>query len=271
MNKTTSLKLSKRLTQYSALSLAIAGIVDVNGQIVYTDIADIGPHNQSLVLDLNGDGRDFDIRHDGSSNYGAILKIIPGYASLSNAILGLYNYSNIFPFALNASYTISAGNSNWNSNYQYQLLNELQCYNFNSYWCYGVSDKFLGLRFDIGGNTHYGWARLDVDPIMEWKLKDYAYNSTPDAPIDTGEGILGVNDALDSKVKIVALNKSIALYNLPEITSYKLYTMTGQSVLDGKIENNTYVIEANTLSSGVYIIELKDNNSKAIIRKKIVL
>jgi len=73
------------------------------------------------------------------------------------------------------------------------------------------------------------------------------------------------------QVKIIALNKSIALYNLPETTNYKLYSMTGQSVLNGKIENDTHVIEANSISSGVYIIELEDSNSKAVIRKKIVL
>ena len=33
----------------------------------------------------------------------------------------------------------------------------------------------------------------------------------------------------------------------------------------------TYVIEANTLANGIYIVELSDVNSKAVIRKKIVL
>ena len=84
-------------------------------------------------------------------------------------------------------------------------------------------------------------------------------------------GSLSIEKNDFSKIKIVVLNKSIALYNLPETSSYKLYTMTGQSVLDGKIENNTYVIEANTLASGVYIIELKDANSDAVISKKVVL
>ena len=69
----------------------------------------------------------------------------------------------------------------------------------------------------------------------------------------------------------MALNKSIALFNLPQETDYRVFNMAGQAVLDGKISNDTHVIEANTLASGIYIIELADSNSKAIIRKKIVL
>ena len=234
MKKTISLNLPNRLAQYGALSLAIAGIIDANGQVIYTNIADTGPLNQTYNLDLDGGGTfDFFIRHGGGS-YG-IVDVLPETGG--NAIIGRYTYTDIFPFALNNSYTISVGNSNWQSNYQYQILNELNCYNFSSYWC-GVTDKFLGLRFEIGADTHYGWARLDVSASGgSWLIKDYAYNSARDLQIDTGEGIpLGIDDELVSKVKIVALNKSIALYNLPESISYKLFTMTGQSVLKGKIK-----------------------------------
>ena len=69
----------------------------------------------------------------------------------------------------------------------------------------------------------------------------------------------------------MALNKSIALFNLPQQTNFRLFNITGQSVLDGKIENNTHVIEANTLASGIYIIELTDASSKSVIRKKLIL
>ncbi|MCH7524767.1 MAG: T9SS type A sorting domain-containing protein [Bacteroidetes bacterium] len=69
----------------------------------------------------------------------------------------------------------------------------------------------------------------------------------------------------------MAINKSIALFNLLQATNYRLFSITGQSVLDGKITNNTYVIEANTLANGIYIIELQDAESNAVIRKKIVL
>jgi hypothetical protein len=87
-----------------------------------------------------------------------------------------------------------------------------------------------------------------------------------------GQTVLGVDDHAVSKVKIVALNKTIALFNLPQATDYSVYTMAGKLALDGKITNSSkYSIEANALSTGVYIIELRDLNSNAVVRKKIVL
>ena len=47
--------------------------------------------------------------------------------------------------------------------------------------------------------------------------------------------------------------------------------MTSQEVLKGTTNNRDYVIEAPSLSSGVYVLELTDTNSKGVIRKKVVL
>ena len=45
----------------------------------------------------------------------------------------------------------------------------------------------LGLRFDIAGATHYGWARLRVPSPTSFTLLDYAYNSVPDEAILAGQ------------------------------------------------------------------------------------
>jgi len=290
MKKTTPKKLSKKLAQYGTLSLAIGGLVDVNGQIVYTDVnPDVGGANVTYELDLNKDGIvDFEIINnlDSSSfNDWLAMKAAPG-----NSIIGQtsFSFGHYFYFAkaLNFGTIISQNNSSWysgwgvNANSSYFELNYSNCIDSLSQWC-DVTDKYLGLRFQIDGNTHYGWARLDVALDQNnWILKDYAYNSglatgrvrAEGASIKAGEGgPLGIDDNLFSNVKITALNKTIALFNLPQSTNYRLFSLAGQSILDGKIVGNTYVIEANTLSNGVYILELKDENSKGIIRKKIVL
>ena len=57
MKKITPQKLSKKLAQYGALSMAIAGVADANGQIVYTDITP--DHDQSMgnyLLNVNSEG-----------------------------------------------------------------------------------------------------------------------------------------------------------------------------------------------------------------------
>jgi len=151
-----------------------------------------------------------------------------------------------------------------------QSLNYKNCSFSIGNWC--DVDAYLGLRFNIDGGVHLGWARLEVDQnSTTYIVKEFAYNETPGEPINAGQKTLGLEDKFYSNTRIVALNKSIAIYNLPSTTNYKLFSLTGQSVLEGRIENDTDVIEANTLSNGIYIVELTDVNSKAVIRKKIVL
>ena len=64
------------------------------------------------------------------------------------------------------------------------------CDTFSIYCPYGWEgkvDKYLGLRFQINGQTHYGWARLDVLSTFKWTIKDYAYNAIHDQPILAGQ------------------------------------------------------------------------------------
>lgn len=280
MKTTTPQKLSNRLIKYSALSFAIATIGDANGQIVYTDLnPDLGGSGQvDHFIDLDNNGTD-DIRFRHGNSYSN--SNLYAFNLNGNSVMGLANYVGnryyYYPFALDINTTISAA-ATWQS-HSSQLMNYSDC-NSPSQWC-GVTDKYIGLRFKIGSNTHYGWIRLDVDiTSANWKIKDYAYNASlagrgilaEGASIMAGEGMpLGIDDNVFSGVKVVALNKNIALFNLPQNTNYRLFSLTGQSVLDGQIENETYVLEVNTIATGIYIIELEDANSNTIFRKKVVL
>jgi len=138
-------------------------------------------------------------------------------------------------------------------------------------WC-NETDKFLGLRFTVGGNIHYGWARLDAVWNNGWTVKDFAYNTTPGASIEAGQQTLSIESNNLQDVRIVAVNKTIGLYNLTEATEYTLFNIEGKKILTGKTDAiEATVIEANQTASGVYILELNAINSKSIIRKKIVL
>ncbi|WP_452226729.1 T9SS type A sorting domain-containing protein [Lacinutrix cladophorae] len=278
MKKTTlknSSNLKKRLAQYGALTAAIAGVADANGQIIYTDITpDEGGAGVQYLLDMDNDGTDdFSIRHFSLSTYGYSPRnnLFAAPISSNGAILGIdstYDY----PFALNAGQTISSSQTTWlPGNGYYKTMNYNSCGYSSSQWC-DATDKYLGLRFEIAGAIHYGWARLDVnqDSGSGWLIKDYAYNSVAGEAIDAGQ-TLSVDEYAINEVKIVSLNKSIALYNLPQNTNYKLLDISGKSVLSGTINDHTYVIEANGVSNGIYIVELTDTFTKAVIRKKIVL
>jgi len=52
-----------------------------------------------------------------------------------------------------------------------------------------VKKRYLGLKFEINGQTHYGWARLNVDVNgrnITGTLTGYAYETIPDKPIIAG-------------------------------------------------------------------------------------
>ena len=54
-----------------------------------------------------------------------------------------------------------------------------------------VQDRYLGIRFQINGETHYGWARftthVNLGPriSIQAELNGYAYETVPDRPIRT--------------------------------------------------------------------------------------
>ncbi|MDU8885768.1 T9SS type A sorting domain-containing protein [Yeosuana sp. MJ-SS3] len=294
MKKITSQKLAKRLAQYGALSLAVTGIAESNGQnIIYTDVdPDEGGPGYLYLLNMDGGltQNDFALRHfnsatSGGGNYNVLVGgVYSSSAQPNNAIFGYDQGVWQYPFALDSGVTISnsmmvSSTSNFGSMVPgawvydgFQTLNYADCtFSFDN-WCPNQGDKYLGLRFEIAGQIHFGWARIEVGTTAgDWLIKDYAYHDTPNAPINAGQTVLGIEDNILNQVKVVALSKSIALYNLPDVSRYNIINMTGQQVLKGETQNRDYVIEAPSLASGVYILELNDINSDAVLRKKVVL
>ena len=53
-----------------------------------------------------------------------------------------------------------------------------------------VKDRYLALKFQIKGKTHYGWARLNVKlnkTTITATLTGYAYETIPNKPIIAGK------------------------------------------------------------------------------------
>jgi hypothetical protein len=281
MKKTTlnySNLLAKRLTKYGALTAAIAGVADASGQIVYTNVdPDFISVDLPYYLDVDNDGNpDFTLLDVNVSYVGIYANLsAPGNQFLGSKFIytsdsGTYSY--FYPFAMETDSIISEGITSWFGGEDFGIMNSSSCYYVGPNWC-DVTNKYLGLRFITNGQTYYGWARLDVNAAGdEFILKDYAYNATAGEPILAGETpSLSFDDNQISKTKIVALKKSIAMYQLPEAVEYTIFDMAGKKVLNGLINSNTYVVDAGSLNTGVYLVEIIDINTKATIRKKIVL
>jgi len=119
----------------------------------------------------------------------------------SNAVRGNW------PLALFSSQVVQPGSYGWYA-YSNMVLggefNGFSSYSFSSYTgsftFYGTSgnfigntDRYVGLRIELSGNEHYGWARIDVLSPTSFTLKDYAINLTPNQSIITGDTGLAAN------------------------------------------------------------------------------
>jgi hypothetical protein len=135
---------------------------------------------------------------------------------------------------------------------------------------------YLGLRFDIAGATHYGWARLNVSSATSFTLMDYAYNSIPNQPILAGQTIAtGINEnSFTSSISLFpnpATNHlTITLGNNAKKVEVTITDITGK-VIYTIIESDKQRIEVNTqnFAAGIYVVQIQAADS--IASKKLVV
>ncbi|HXM23846.1 MAG TPA: hypothetical protein VN948_21495 [Terriglobales bacterium] len=191
-----SAALDKSLLSYAAAASAagvgmLAMVQPAQAKIVYTAAhVKISP-NEIVYLDLNHDGvRDFFFFFSAiAAKYGTgdgTLSVDP--VRPNNRILG----SKIYASALPPGVTVGPGG-------KFQREHDLMVgtgFFYAQYTTKGpwksVQSGYLGLKFDIQGKTHFGWASFDVSvaiqglPRVTATLTGYAYETRPDKPILTG-------------------------------------------------------------------------------------
>jgi hypothetical protein len=261
MNK----ELQKRLGKYTAAAAALVGASGANAQIVYTDVNPDFAHPGNEIgygLDLNNDAN-FDFAMfsaDTVVTSGARVRytvIAPyGTAAASNAIAGESPSGYDYALALNSGDMIDA-TLNWIAATNTMAYNVDSNNPYNENWN-GVTDKYLGLKFVVAGNTHYGWARLDVQAVADvWTLKDYAFNGTPNGSITAGQ-MAGVNTMeLESLVHFVNQpNNTVKVVVNGGLTegAITLVSANGQTVSTGNVDSDEYIVDLNGLSAGIYVI-----------------
>lgn len=203
-----------------------------DAQLVYTDVDPDETYSENgdeYLLDLNNDGTtDFMIQIinfssagifvSGSYSFSGLVQnvfIIPSPGNSIAGSLGLGSY--LYPYALNSGSSVGPGllfqSASLQSMVSYLAIIDYPAvgsvFPFLSYgnWI-GVEDKYLGLKFKIGADTHYGWARLDCGADHHSiTIKDYVYNATPDIAVVTGitmDPLVGVSFSTNS----VAIDES---------------------------------------------------------------
>ncbi len=250
MKKNTQSKLSKKLVKYSALSLALAGIADASGQIDFTDVdPDFeGGLNDSFAIDFDEDGVD-DVTIAQTDIYLRATGNVVGSGSG-----GIYYAANLSEGTL-----ISAVDS-------FQAFGDL-CYG-NGYpnsFCATGPEGFLGVQFDISGETHFGWVQLAGIDSENFILLAYAYEETPGVGIEAGDGILSLEDNTIEGLTSFVSNGVLTINARNPLENITIHNVNGQVVASQKLASTTETVDLNALSTGVYIATVQsEGRLKAI-------
>lgn len=198
MNKQTL----KKLGSYSAAAIAIIGIQkEAEGQVVYTNIRDtlLNLQNSVIFLDLNNDGV-LDFRFKAGEATDDFITA-GGTGNSMIATTGSESWPALYPVRLKYLDPIDA-NQLWGRQNFGLIAMETSGGDTHFDGTYGMpiqtADGYLGVRFKVGANQHYGWVRLDCSDNAKWLvIKDFAYNATPGVPINAGQTGEGCGDILE--------------------------------------------------------------------------
>jgi len=212
--------LEKSLRMYVGAAAGAASLLAVSSaaeaKIVYT------PANMSIPT--NGVPVPLDLNHDGIADFSFLGKIWRGSSgspaiklnvaadNKSNAIWGrgsFYGYvpsvpgkgrpprgggyKSAFASALRAGFKVGTNKSCF-GNLSHGLLAWSEDSRYRGPYFYGqwngyTQHRYLGFKFIIAGELHYGWARLNVTANLgiTATITGYAYETVPNKPIITGK------------------------------------------------------------------------------------
>lgn len=237
-----------------------------SAQINHIDFEDIdGNANFSQTFDIDNDGTDDFTIASGDFGLGASFGIAP---LNSNEIV---NVSFSGPAAMLVDESINSDSAWSGFGSQAFFMNWFNTGFITGNW-QGVTDRFVGLKYNANDGVHYAWLRMDVTNDAEWTIKDYAYNTVPDAEIAAGQTmVLGNDKEFSSDVNVYACNNEILIKNLPEEATYELYSITGQRVSNGIAQRMNHSIEAYRMSTGIYVLKVEGLDTGKTLTKKVLL
>lgn len=205
--------LNRKLTTYaqvaSAAGVSVLALAAASeAKVVYTETYQVTHDGFPIYIDLNHDGiKDFLVRttfYQGSSGLEVGLSAA-GYRNANNRVAGR-RFSSGGGYFLSAAFALPAGarigpKGNFSVPSPFMAVELFKgfgsTYSDVGAWAgggKGVRDRYLGLRFVIGGEVHYGWARFSVTLGHERQFDDvsgtltgYAYETVPNKPIIAGQ------------------------------------------------------------------------------------
>jgi len=191
----------RRLSTYaSAAAAAGVGILALatpsEGEVVYTPTHLKLPALHGGVprykLDLNGDGiADFELINS-TTGLGRFGHVFVAGADRNHVVGAGFYASDLVPGATIGPDSPFANGSHGKTLMENWLNNSGTILSFGP-WT-NARDRYLGFRFLISGEYHFGWARLAVSGYIV-KLEGYAYETVANQPINAGQESGSADDA----------------------------------------------------------------------------
>jgi hypothetical protein len=281
-------KFDNRLKTYASIAAAIVAAGTADAQVVYTDITPdhlLNSFPSSFNIDLDGNAvNDYTLQMTQPFSSMHKFTLVP---NTSNSFVASTTAYGSYVAALNQGVSINASANFQSFGFLRYMAKFTSFYTGGSTYMYtkgnwtgSHTDKYIGLRFKIGSNTHYGWVRLDASigiPYApgNWSvtIKDFAYESTPNTGILAGDmgGTTNLNERFAS-AKIYAANKQINLsFNEADYsnTQISVYNNLGQLVHQQEAANQKESIDMSAYPMGMYIVKLQ--TAGGLISKKLIL
>lgn len=191
--------LNRRILSYAAAA-AGAGMLGLSlpaeAQIVYTPAHVVIGYNSGYALDLANNGAtDFIIHGATSANCSTFFSDLLAKPARGNAMVAGAFGSENFARAMAPGAAIGPGNRFASSGLNGgivmgEAISSPGGGQLRGSWVHALN-RYLGLRFQINGQTHYGWARLtakiSLHTRMQVVLTGYAFEVQPDTPIVAGQ------------------------------------------------------------------------------------
>ena len=181
------------------MSLVVLG-PSSQAEIEYTPANQVIGRGSTYNLDVNGDGSvDFTIAERPGATQFRTSQALWAKGATGNAVECSTTFcaSTAYPVALRPGSQIgNVRGQGWMGRNAPMAFEELTKLGTLLYFCpwVNVSNRYLGLKFKINGEYHYGWARLTVkfhggppmDRTWEAYLTGYAYETVVGKPIIAG-------------------------------------------------------------------------------------
>ena len=190
--QTNSSKLDTRLLRYALAGGAVlAAPAAAHASIIYSgavgsniNVSGAGPVNDTLNVTLDGSLTDFTLMAEiDAGNLAGVSVAGPGTTFFVADVNG--------PQALTLGALISAANATGPGGYLSRSTGTTLFSAKTGNWDPNLAAAYLGVRFDISGSAHYGWAQLTVDVNNGGpagvNLVDYAYEDQAGVGISAGQ------------------------------------------------------------------------------------